>query len=95
METLKLHLSPMKTLVLPGPLLLVSISAIIRICYQNTGTALMSNKDKSQTKATDAAAKDAGFDNSSAFFLSYGLSIWNYDDVKEGRAILRATEYGI
>ena len=55
----------------------------------------MPNKDKSQIKDTDAAAKDAGFDKFAAFLMSYGLSSVHYDDVKEGRAILRAMGYGV
>ncbi|KAJ4366628.1 hypothetical protein N0V95_000129 [Ascochyta clinopodiicola] len=50
----------------------------------------MSSKPKSEIKNTNAAAKDAGFDNFPAFLLSYGLRIFNHDDVEEGKAILRA-----
>lgn len=55
----------------------------------------MSASDKSQIKGTDAAAKDAGFDNFKAFLLSYGLRLENNDDVQEGKAILRAMGYGV
>jgi hypothetical protein len=55
----------------------------------------MTASDKSQIKNATAAAKDAGFDNFPAFLLSYGLRIYNVDDVEEGKAILRAMGYGV
>jgi len=55
----------------------------------------MADKDKSQIKNTNAAAKDAGFDNFPAFLLAYGLRIYNDDDVQEGKAILRVMGYGV
>lgn len=55
----------------------------------------MASSDKSQIKNTNAAAKDAGFDNFPAFLLSYGLRIYNADDVEEGKAILRGMGYGV
>jgi hypothetical protein len=51
--------------------------------------------DKSQIKNTTAAAKDAGFDNFPTFLLSYGLRIWNHEDVQEGKAILRGMGYNV
>ncbi|KAH7126711.1 hypothetical protein B0J11DRAFT_433424, partial [Dendryphion nanum] len=39
------------------------------------------------------AAKDAGFSSFKAFLESYGLRIWNDDDVEEGKEILRAMGY--
>jgi hypothetical protein len=56
---------------------------------------IMSTKDKSQIKNTNAAAKDAGHDNFPKFLLSYGLRIYNHDDVEEGKAILRGMGYGV
>jgi len=55
----------------------------------------MPSADKSQIKNTSSAAKDAGFDNFPAFLLSYGLRIYNHDDVEEGKAILRGMGYGV
>ncbi|KAF2031273.1 hypothetical protein EK21DRAFT_63430 [Setomelanomma holmii] len=55
----------------------------------------MPSSDKSKIKNADAAAKDAGFDNFPAFLLSYGLRIYNDDDVQEGKAILRGMGYGV
>jgi hypothetical protein len=49
--------------------------------------------DKSQIKNAHSAAKDAGFDNFSAFLLSYELRIYNHEDVEEGKAILRGMGY--
>ncbi|KAF1841520.1 uncharacterized protein K460DRAFT_344372 [Cucurbitaria berberidis CBS 394.84] len=54
-----------------------------------------SSQSKSQITGTDAAAKDAGYDSFKAFLLAYGLSIDNYEDVQEGRAILRGMGYGV
>lgn len=45
--------------------------------------------------SVSAAVKHAGFDNFPAFLLSYGLKIYNDDDVQEGKAILTAMGYGI
>jgi hypothetical protein len=55
----------------------------------------MSSSDKTNIKNTNAAAKDAGFQDFSNFLLSYGLRLYNADDVQEGRAILRAMGYGV
>lgn len=55
----------------------------------------MSSNNKSRITDTNAAAKDAGFDNFKAFLLSYGLRLENDDDVQEGRAILQAMGYGV
>jgi hypothetical protein len=55
----------------------------------------MSSSDKSNMKNTNAAAKDAGFENFPTFLLSYGLRVYNHDDVQEGKAILRAMGYGV
>jgi hypothetical protein len=55
----------------------------------------MPSADPSQIKNTNAAAKHAGFDNFPAFLLSYGLRIYNHDDVEEGKAILRGMGYGV
>ena len=49
--------------------------------------------DKTHIKNADAAAKDAGHNNFPAFLLSYGLKIWNEEDVEEGKAILRGMGY--
>jgi hypothetical protein len=51
--------------------------------------------DPSQIKNTNAAAKDAGHANFPAFLLSYGLRIYNHEDVEEGKAILRGMGYGV
>jgi hypothetical protein len=50
---------------------------------------------KSSITGTNAAAKDAGFANFYEFLLSYGLRLSNYDDVQEGKAILRGMGYGV
>jgi hypothetical protein len=55
----------------------------------------MSSADKSHIKNADSAAKDAGHANFPAFLLSYGLRIYNVDDVEEGKAILRGMGYGV
>jgi hypothetical protein len=55
----------------------------------------MSSKPKSEIRNTNAAAKDAGHENFPTFLLSYGLRIYNDDDVEEGKAILRAMGYGV
>jgi hypothetical protein len=51
--------------------------------------------DKSRIKNANSAAKDAGFDNFPAFLLSYGLRIYNIEDVEEGKAILRGMGYDV
>jgi hypothetical protein len=51
--------------------------------------------DKSHIKNANSAAKDAGFDNFPAFLLSYGLRIYNIEDVEEGKAILRGMGYDV
>lgn len=53
----------------------------------------MPTADKSQIKNAQSAAKDAGFDNFPAYVLSYGLRIYNEDDVEESKAILRGMGY--
>lgn len=55
----------------------------------------MSSKQPSEIRNTDAAAKHAGHSNFPAFLLSYGLRIYNPDDVEEGKAILRGMGYGV
>jgi len=44
---------------------------------------------------TTSAAKDAGHTSFSNFLLSYGLRIYNPDDVEEGKAILRGMGYAV
>jgi hypothetical protein len=56
---------------------------------------MTSSTNKSSITGTNSAAKDAGFDHFKAFLESYGLRIWNPDDVEEGKAILRAMGYGV
>lgn len=56
---------------------------------------MSSSSNKSHITGTNAAAKDAGFDHFKAFLESYGLRIYNDDDVQEGKAILRAMGYGV
>jgi hypothetical protein len=55
----------------------------------------MSSEDKSHIKNANAAAKDAGHRNFPEFLLSYGLRIYNIDDVEEGKAILRGMGYSV
>jgi len=55
----------------------------------------MPSNDPQSITNTNAAAKDAGFRNFPEFLLSYGLRIWNHDDVEEGKAILRGMGYGV
>lgn len=45
---------------------------------------------KSVIIGTTAAAEDAGFQGFQNLLESYGLRIWNHDDVQEGKAILGA-----
>lgn len=52
-------------------------------------------KQRSEIHNTNAAAKDAGFDNFPTFLLSFGLRIHNHEDVEEGKAILRGMGCGI
>lgn len=54
-----------------------------------------SNAPKSSITGTEAAAKDAGFSGFKNFLESYGLRIWNDDDIQEGKAILRGMGYGV
>lgn len=56
-----------------------------------------SNIDANTTStiSTDMAAKDAGFENFETFLLSYGLRIYNWDDVEEGKGILTAMGYNL
>lgn len=54
-----------------------------------------SEEDRSQIKGVEAAAKDAGFDSFKNFLESHGLALFNLDDVKEGRGILRSMGYGV
>lgn len=58
-------------------------------------TLQMTGKDRSQIKGTNAAAKDAGFEDFAAFLLAHGLRLHSHDDVVEGRAFLRAMGYGV
>ena len=58
-------------------------------------TATTASKEPSEVKGTNSAAKHAGFKNFPAFLESYNLKIHNAEDVKEGRAILRAMGYGV
>ena len=44
---------------------------------------------------TTSAAKDAGHTSFPNFLLSYGLRIYNPDDVEEGKAILRGMGYAV
>ncbi|EDU50158.1 hypothetical protein Alg130_04388 [Pyrenophora tritici-repentis] len=56
---------------------------------------MSSAADKAKITGTGRAAKDMGFDSFKAFLESYGLRVWNHEDVLEGRAILRAMGYGV
>ena len=56
---------------------------------------MSSNTDKSKITGTNSAAKDAGFSGFRAFLESYGLRVWNPEDVQEGRAILKGMGYGV
>ena len=56
---------------------------------------MSSAADKAKITGTGSAAKDMGFDSFKAFLESYGLRVWNIEDVQEGRAILRAMGYGV
>jgi uncharacterized membrane protein len=42
---------------------------------------------------TNSAAKDAGFTSFKNFLESYGLKLYNPEDVEEGKNILRAMGY--
>jgi hypothetical protein len=44
---------------------------------------------------TTSASKDAGHTSFPNFLLSYGLRIYNPDDVEEGKAILRGMGYAV
>lgn len=50
-----------------------------------------SNDEISVTKA----AKAAGFTSFNHFLLSYGLRIYEMDDVEEGKAILKGMGYNV
>ncbi|PVI06281.1 hypothetical protein DM02DRAFT_667541 [Periconia macrospinosa] len=56
---------------------------------------MTSEASKSHITGTAAAAKDAGYRHFKHFLESYGLRIWNDDDVQEGKAILRGMGYGV
>ncbi|EFQ89868.1 hypothetical protein PTT_13731 [Pyrenophora teres f. teres 0-1] len=56
---------------------------------------MSSAADKAKITGTGTAARDMGFTDFKAFLESYGLRIWNHEDVLEGRAILRAMGYGV
>ncbi|CAO2657423.1 Nn.00g035490.m01.CDS01 [Neocucurbitaria sp. VM-36] len=53
------------------------------------------SKPKSQITSTDAAAKDAGFDDFRTFLFAYGLRLEEQTHVQEGKALLRAMGYGV
>jgi hypothetical protein len=55
----------------------------------------MPSSDPKSITGTNSAAKDAGFSGFKAFLESYGLRLWNLDDVEEGKAILRGMGYGV
>lgn len=55
----------------------------------------MATPDKSHIKNVNAASKDYGHKDFRMFLLSYGLQIWNHEDVEEGKAILRGLGYGV
>jgi hypothetical protein len=61
------------------------------IYHQSTIT--MSTADKKWN--TTSAAKDAGFRNFPEFLLSYGLRIYNHEDVEQGKEILRGMGYAV
>ncbi|CAN9236363.1 unnamed protein product [Alternaria alternata] len=56
---------------------------------------MSSDADKSNISTTYKAAKDLGFHSFKAFLESYGLRIWELDDVEEGKAIMRAMCYNV
>jgi len=56
--------------------------------------SMSSAADKAKITGTGSAAKDMGFGSFQTFLASYGLRVWNIEDVQEGRAILRAMGYG-
>jgi hypothetical protein len=56
---------------------------------------MSSDADKSNISTTYKAAKDLGFHSFKAFLESYGLRIWELDDVEEGKAIMRAMGYNV
>ncbi|QDS77741.1 hypothetical protein FKW77_004617 [Venturia effusa] len=56
----------------------------------STNTATDTNTaPRNQSLSFNQAVRDAGFRNFNDFLLSYGLRVYNHDDVLEGRAILR------
>ncbi|KAF2747465.1 hypothetical protein M011DRAFT_402219 [Sporormia fimetaria CBS 119925] len=44
---------------------------------------------------TNKAAQHAGYNNFKHLLESYGLRIWEIDDVEEGKAILRGMGYNV
>ncbi|EMD65721.1 hypothetical protein COCSADRAFT_308928 [Bipolaris sorokiniana ND90Pr] len=56
---------------------------------------MSSEPDKSKITTTHKAAKAQGFHSFRAFLESYGLRVWEPDDVEEGKAILKAMGYNI
>ncbi|KAF1833793.1 hypothetical protein BDW02DRAFT_499846 [Decorospora gaudefroyi] len=56
---------------------------------------MSSQTNKSSITSTDAAAKDAGFENFKDFLEAYGLRLHRHEDVEEEKAILRGMGYGV
>ncbi|EUC46121.1 hypothetical protein COCMIDRAFT_36209 [Bipolaris oryzae ATCC 44560] len=56
---------------------------------------MSSETDNSKITTTYKAAKAQGFRSFKDFLESYGLRVWEPDDVEEGKAILRAMGYNI
>jgi hypothetical protein len=56
---------------------------------------MSSSTDKSSITTTYKACKDLGFNSFKHFLESYGLRVWEMDDVEEGKAILRAMGYNV
>ena len=51
--------------------------------------------DPSRITSINTAVKHAGFRHFKEFLESFGLRIWELDDVEEGKAILRGMGYSI
>jgi hypothetical protein len=54
----------------------------------STSTSTSKPSNSSDSKSQYRTIKDAGFDNMNQFMNSYGLKMYNHEDVQEAKAIL-------
>ena len=56
----------------------------------SSGTGSVASQPKERKMSQLQMVREAGFTSFNQFLLSYGLKIYDYDDVEEGKLILKA-----